>query len=133
MAESILNYCKSIEILFATSEDSRNDIRRELAKLGFSEEEIEGDFVPLLILRSYVDVAHPKVAIFKRRHLSVLYQFVSQSEETLRELLRLVIAKVADGSYEIPQEEDLTLNKKKHKEMDKLIASMYSRIRYPND
>lgn len=130
MAETILNYCKSLAILFGNSNDN---IRDGLSKLGFNKAEIEGDFIPLLILRNYVDVAHPRVAIFKRRDLKVLYSFLSQSENTIRELLLRVIAKVAEGSFEISQDEELSLNAKERKDMDRLVTSMESRIKYSVD
>lgn len=128
MAESILNFSKSLEILFSISENSKDDIRRELSILGFTQEEIEGDFIPLIILRSFVDVAHPKVAIFKAKDLQILYKYLAQSEEKLRRLLKIIWKKVAEGTYGIPQENDLSLNKKDRKGMNKLIVTMESRI-----
>jgi hypothetical protein len=128
MAESILNFSKSLEILFSTSENSKDNIRRELTKLGFTEDEIEGDFIPLLILRSWVDVAHPKVAILKTKDLQVLYKYLAQSEEKIRRLLKIVLKQVAEGTYGIPQEKDLCLSKDERKGMDKLIGTMESRI-----
>ena len=132
MAESILNFSKSLEILFSISENSKDDIRRELTILGFTQEEIEGDFIPLLILRSFVDVAHPKVAIFKARDLQILYKYLAQSEEKIRRLLKIVLKKVAEGTYGIRQEKDLFLSKDDRKGMDKLIATMESRIEQMN-
>lgn len=129
MAESILNFSKSLEILFSTSENTKDDIRRELKKLGFTNDYIEGDFIPLLILRSWVDVAHPRVAIFKRDDLKILYKYLALSEEKLRSLLKLVLKQVDGGTYKIPQEQDLSLNNKDRQGIDKLIATMESRIK----
>lgn len=129
MAESILNYCKCLEILFATSENTKDDIRQELTNLGIDKEEIEGDYIPLIILRSWVDVAHPRVAIFKLHDLKILYRYLADAEEKIRNLLKTVIKKVAEGSYKIQQEDDLTLGKEDRKGMDRLIATMESRIK----
>lgn len=129
MAESILNFSKSLEILFSTSENTKDDIRRELKKLGFTNDYIEGDFIPLLILRSWVDVAHPRVAIFKRDDLKILYKYLALSEEKLRSLLKLVLKQVDRGTYKIPQEQDLSLNNKDRQGIDKLIATMESRMK----
>lgn len=131
MAESILNFCKSLEILFVTSENSMDDIRRELDKLGYNQVEIEGDVVPLLILRSWVDVAHPKVALFKSHDLKVLYRYIAQAEYHVRELLCRVLTKVADGTYVIPQREDLSLDSDERKRLDRLITTMASRLKLP--
>ncbi len=125
MAETILNYSKSLEILFSTSDETKDDIRRELKKIGYSNDEIEGDFIPLLILRSWVDVAHPKVALFTKDDLSVLYTYLAESENKIRDLLKLVLKQIEEDTYEIPQDKDLTLDKKG---MDKLVNTMKSRL-----
>lgn len=129
MAETILNYCKAIEIVFVSSDNTKEDVRKGLESLGYTKEEIEGDFIPLMILRSYVDVAHPKVAIFEPRDLRVLYAYLSQSEDIVRELLQRVIIRVSSGEYSIPQEEKLGLTSKDRKGMNRLVATMESRLK----
>ncbi|WP_454063631.1 hypothetical protein [Candidatus Nitrospira salsa] len=128
MSESILNYAKCLEILFATSENSREDVKRELLKLDYNNQEIEGDFLPILILRSWVDVAHPRVAIYKPRDLRILYRYISLSEDCIRELLQRLLGKVSDGSYDVKQDEDLFLDRKQRKSMEKLLSTMNSRL-----
>jgi hypothetical protein len=128
MAETILNYCKAIEILLVTSENSKDDIRRELESLGYSDEEIEGDFIPLTILRSFVNVAHPRVALFKRHDLRVLYKYLARSEFIIREFLLRVLKKISNSEYSIPQDENLELKPDDRKGMDKLVKKMESRI-----
>jgi len=80
-------------------------------------------------LRSWVDVAHPRVAIFKLHDLQILYRYLADAEEIIRNLLKTVIKKAAEGSYKIQQEDDLTLGKEDRKGMDRLIATMKSRIK----
>lgn len=128
MAETILNYAKAMDILFKTSKDSMDDARRELAKLGYSTEEVEGDFIPLLILRNWIDVAHPKVAIFKPAHLKVLYHYMAAAEENMRELLMRIMAKIEDGSYALRQDGDLRLDGEEERGFSRLIERMASRI-----
>ena len=128
MAESILNYAKCLEILFVTSENSRDDIRRELDALSYTEEEIEGDFVPILILRSYIDVAHPRVAIFKSRDLKVLYRYMAECEDHFRTLLNRVLSAVSDGGYHLAQEADLSLSAKEQRGVDNLVTQMEGRL-----
>ena len=128
MAESILNMCKTMEILFVDSDDSRNDIRRELVKLGYTDEEIEGDFIPLLILRSHVDVAHPKVAIHSKRQLRTVYRYLASSEDCLRKLIKRVIEYVEAGTYQILPTDDLTLDDADKKGMNQLVETMESRL-----
>lgn len=133
MSEAILNFAKTLEILFVVSGSSNDDIRRELRKIGYDEAEIEGDFMPLLILRSQLDVAHPRVAIFKSGDLNVLYRYVAQAEERVRDVLRRVLLKVADKSYAIPQHDNLMLDAEDRKGMDKLVLQMKSRLVVPLD
>ena len=128
MAEAILNYVKCLEILFVTSENSRDDIRRELKALSYTDEEIEGDFVPLLILRSWVDVAHPRVAIFKSRDLRVLYRYMSMCEDRFRQLLRRVLSAVRESSYCLAQDAELALDPEDQRGVDRLVEVMKSRL-----
>ena len=125
MAESILNYAKCLEILFGSS---RDDIRRALGELSFSPDEIEGDFIPLLILRNWVDVAHPRVAIFKRRDLQVLYRYMASCENRFRAFLIRLLAAVKDGTFQLTQDSDLSLDAKQQRDVDRLVSSMESRI-----
>lgn len=128
MSETILNYAKCMESLFVTSEDSRADVRRELENLGYTNDEIEGDFIPILILRSYVDIAHAKAAIYKTRELKVLYRYMALAEERFREMLCRILSRVIDGTYKVPQRQDLSLDKKEQKILDRLITQMESRL-----
>ncbi|MCZ6780465.1 MAG: hypothetical protein O7C73_02340 [Nitrospirae bacterium] len=128
MAESILNYAKCLEILFVTSENSRDDIRRELNKLSYTAEEIEGDFVPILVLRSWIDVAHPRVAIFKSRDLKVLYRYMAMSEGRFRTLLTRVLSAVGEEHYHITQDTDLSLNAEEQRGVDRLVNQMKGRL-----
>jgi hypothetical protein len=128
MAETILNYAKCLDILFVSSENTRDDIRRGLADLGYTKDEIEGDFVPILILRSWVDVAHPRVAIFKSPDLQVLYRYIALAEDRFRELLLRVLKEVQDGRFVLPNHGDLSLDSEEQKGVDRLVAQMKSRL-----
>ena len=128
MAESILNYAKCLEILFVTSGTSMDDTRRELKKLSYDEEEIEGDFVPILLLRSRIDVAHPRVAIFKSKDLKVLYRYMAECEEKFRTMLTRVLSAVSDGHYRLVQTPDLSLSVAEQRDVDGLVKQMESRL-----
>jgi hypothetical protein len=128
MAETILNYAKCLDILFVTSDNTREDLRKGLRELGYEDEEIEGDFVPITILRSWIDIAHPRVAIYKSTDLQVLYRYMTLAEGRFRDLLRRVIDKVQDGTFSLPQAEDLSLDCSERKGMDRLVEKMKSRL-----
>lgn len=124
-AESILNMCKCLEIVFG---DSRDDIRQGLQNLGYGRNEIEGDFIALTLLRDELDVAHPRVAMFNAEHLRVLYQYLPSAENRMRDLIQRLISAVSDGSYVLRQDADLRLNKTEQKNMDRLIETIKARI-----
>ena len=58
LAEVVLNLAKILEVLFPPGGDgrTRDAVRRKLAELGFSENEIEGDYIPAMALRNEIDV-----------------------------------------------------------------------------
>ena len=128
MSEAILNYCKAMEMLFVESEDSRDDTRKGLQALGYTDLEIESDFIPLYILRGFVDVAHAKVAIHKQDQLRIIYLYLSDTENRFRKLLTDVIAQVKSGTFTIPVVNDSSLDSKDRSGMDKLIDSLRERI-----
>lgn len=129
MSEAILNFCKALEMLFVQSENSREDVRKGLRSLEYEGEEIEGDFVPLLVLRGFLDVAHARVAIHRQDQLLTLYRFLSESEGRFRRLLARVIERTKEGSFKVPVVVDPTLDSKDRARMDKLIETLQRRIR----
>ena len=133
MSETILNYAKCLDILFVTSENTRDDTRKGLTQLGYTEKEIEADFVPILILRSWVDVAHPRVAIYKSPDLQVLYRYMALAEDKYRKLLRRALDKVQDGSFVLPDHGDLSLDSHEQEGVDRLVAQMKSGLGVINE
>ncbi len=126
MAETILNFAKTLEILFATSKNTKEDVRRELKKIGYTTEEIEEEFVPIMELRR-IDVAHPKIALYEQSDLRILYQYMHHSENTIRKLLNRVVEMLIDGAYQIPQD-DLSLGSEDRRHIRKLVEIMNKRV-----
>jgi hypothetical protein len=128
MAEVILNLCKALQILFG---NKRDDVRKDLSKLGYTKDEIEGDFIPIMILRDDFDVGHPMVNIFSRKQLDILYLYLGNVEKDFRELFKRLLVKLKDSSFQLDQKEDLKLDSKQQKEFDKLIDTMTKRLNKP--
>jgi hypothetical protein len=124
MAEAILNFSKVLEILFGST---RDDVREGLRTIGYERTEIEGDFVPMLVLRSKLDVAHPRTAIFDLRGLQTIYRYLSKSELRFREMLNKTIAAVECGQFRPRPIATLQLNKDDQKEFDRLILELTER------
>lgn len=99
LSEVILNYSKSLEALFQAKkgEGSRDAVRSGLTTLGIPDLEIERKFMPVMALRSELDVAH--VALFKLEptQLQVVYDYVSLTEGSFRDLFEKILDKVRLG------------------------------------
>lgn len=104
-----------------------DSIRDGLTRLGYKSEEIEGDYIPLVILRNVVDVAHPRIAIFPQGYLSVLYAYLSNSESRFRKLLGKTIKAVNDGDLKLPQDDNLELDESENAKLEKLIQTLSNR------
>jgi len=124
MSEFVLNMSKCLEVLFG----DRDGIRSQLSVLGYSEEEIEGDFIPITLLRAQFDVAHPRLAEPRAEQLAVLYRYLTQSEARLRMLLSRVLLRVAAGTYVILPADEIYLGEGEQKRFDLLIESITTRI-----
>ncbi len=101
MAESVLNLAKALESLFPGGK-TRDTVRQGLAGYGFSAEDIETWFVPVLALRSNLDVAHVKLALLTKEHIEVLTQFVESAATQFRSLLLCVLEDALAGKSRVP-------------------------------
>jgi hypothetical protein len=128
MAESVLNLDKALSIMFGGSHEA---VRRELAVLGYAPEQIERQFIPLMILRSKLDVAHPRLAVFKQSQLRVVYQYLVDAPEHFSKLFKLVFQKLEDGEYEFPEHGDLRPDADEQWSLDDLLANMEASLRTP--
>jgi len=95
LAEIILNYCKVLEVLFPPKGDgnTRNAAREGLMKLGYSEGEIEGNFLPAMALRSEIDVGHVKLSLFNREQLNTLHEYTA----AMRDFFHTMLIRLIDG------------------------------------
>jgi len=124
MSEVILNLCKVLQIMFG---EERDDVRAELSKLGYSNNDIEVKFIPIMILRNEFDVGHVSISLFTREQLDALYKYLEETEGDFKKLLKRVITKIKDGGYALKQDPDLSLDKDKLKIMNSLIKSFEKR------
>jgi len=129
MAETILNFCKVLQVLFGEKMDH---VRCGLASLGYSSDEIEMDFIPLMVLRNYFDVGHAQSAIHQPEQLQVLYQYLSGSEDNIRYLLKRVLEHIADGRYKLSEGNHIGFGSNEQKKFDHLINTIRPRIRTDN-
>jgi len=95
LAESLLNYCKVLEVLFSASIDT---VRKHLRALGFADDEVERDFIPAMVLRSKIDVAHVSLTLFTDSQLITLHRYADRAESSFRTLLSRLLARLDDGT-----------------------------------
>lgn len=98
LAEALLNFAKVLEILYGPARDG---LRASLMGLDYVKEEIESDFIPLLLLRNSMDVGHPLLALFTSSELQTLHRYAERAEATIRELLKRLFRKVETGNYDV--------------------------------
>ncbi|KKL93375.1 hypothetical protein LCGC14_1875330 [marine sediment metagenome] len=107
MAECILNLCKVLEIAFGKK---RDDVRGELNRLGYSDVEIERDFVLLMLLRSHFDVGHVRLALPPDNELQALLRFLQHADRAIEHLVKRLLKMVEAGSYELPPDGEMSFD-----------------------
>jgi len=92
-----------LEVLFPPSGEgkTRDAIRNKLKELGYSEDEIEGHFIPAIALRNEIDVGHVGLCNFKTEQLKIIHSYSENAEESFRKLLVKVLDKVSSGEFQI--------------------------------
>lgn len=121
MAEFVLNCCKALDIMFG---GSRDKIRDGLSQLGYSDAEIEGNFIPITILRNHFDVGHPRLAILRSEQLQTIYQYLACTESQFKELFGRILDRIANGSHVMNPPSDLSLDSGEQSELDHLVDTM---------
>lgn len=103
LPEVLLNLAKTLEVLFPPTGDgnTRDAVRSFLEKLGYSESQIEGDFIPAMALRNEIDVGHVEFGVFTMDQLTVLHSYTERAELAFRDMLKRVVARVESGEFEI--------------------------------
>jgi hypothetical protein len=97
LPEVALNLCKTLDVLFT---DSRDKLRQELGKLGFTNQEIENSYVSLTLIRNKLDIAHPALFIPTEKQQGIFDSFVKRALPQVAELLKRVVQQCAEGKYE---------------------------------
>ncbi len=104
LAEALLNLSKCLEVLFppAHGQESRDGVRDGLKRLGLSNDEIEAYFIPILRIRSSLDVAHHRLGVPRRDQVERLISFSSEAVKSVREVLRLIDSHLKEGKEVVP-------------------------------
>jgi len=102
-AESVLNLAKCLETLFPPlgNVNTRDAVRAGLQSNGLASSSIETWFVPALVLRSSLDVAHVKLAQLERTHVESLARYVGGAIQEFRRVLQHLLAQAVAGTGNI--------------------------------
>jgi hypothetical protein len=120
MAEALLNYSKSLEVLFG---DSRDDQRAGMRSLALAETDIEARFIPVTLLRDFLDVGHPKLALVDGSRLKGLYLFLVGLEVDFHDLLAKVRNAMTSGTWTPPLVTSTVLKPADLKTLDRIITA----------
>lgn len=113
VAEVILNLAKALETIFPPEGDgrTRDAARAGLQSLGFSEDEIEGNFLPAMALRNEIDVGHVELGLFKLNQLKIIHAFTERAEGAFREMFERLLASIEEGRMDVPAYENASPRK----------------------
>jgi len=103
LAEAVLNFAKTLEVLFPPDNDgrTRDAARAKLLELGFSEVEIEADYIPAMALRNEIDVGHVDLSLFKPDQLALIHAYVEHAEGAFQTLLDRLLTRVVAGEFQV--------------------------------
>jgi len=126
MSEMILNLSKVLEVLFPPRGNgrTRDAARQGLSNLGFSDVEVEADYIPCMALRNEIDVGHVDLGLFEPEQLTLIHGYMRQAEGAFHELLYRVLTKVESGEFSIKPYEQLPVRSEAVAVVEKL--SKYS-------
>jgi hypothetical protein len=107
VAEVILNLAKSLEVLFPPAGDgrTREAARAGLRTLGFTDTQIERDFIPAIALRNQIDVGHVELGLFTMDQLKTIHSFTEQAGGAFREMFERLLSRVETGQADVTPHE----------------------------
>ncbi len=107
VAEVVLNLAKSLEVLFPPAGDgrTRDAARAGLRTLGFSENQIDCNFTPAMVLRNEIDVAHVELGLFTMDQLKTIHAFTERAEGAFRDMFKRLLTRVESGEADIAPHE----------------------------
>ena len=118
MAEVLLNLAKSLQSLFG---QSRDNVRAGIEQLNcYTNAEVEGKFLPAMVLRDEFDVAHVTLSMLESEQLRILHDYTNLAEDSFRELLKTVLTRVGSGEYALAADPGSSLSGDKQAVLRKL-------------
>jgi hypothetical protein len=109
LSEVILNLAKALESLFppAGNGKTRDAARAGLSTIGFSDREMEANYLPAMALRNEIDVGHVDLSLFSIDQLAVVHSYVERAERAFRLLFRRIFERIESGTFDVEAHEPL--------------------------
>lgn len=73
--------------------------------LGFSDNQIDCDFLPAMALRNEIDIGHVELGLFKMDQLKTIHAFTERAEGAFRDMFEHLIGRVESGVADIAPHE----------------------------
>jgi hypothetical protein len=126
LSEAVLNLAKSLESLFAPNAESQNrePVRTGLRKIGLDDQTIEAWFIPALVLRNELDVAHVRLALLGRNEVPILAQYAEGAIPHFRLLFARLAEGIARGESVLDEYEDRSGSERTKRLLDRIKAQM---------
>jgi hypothetical protein len=125
LSESLLNYAKALEVLFpAPPQRTIDTARAALKSLGYSEVEIEALFIPAIILRNTIDVAHPNLTIFSAEEAATLHSYADAAEDGFRGLFRRLFDLLEKGNLTLEPVHSTSPSREDRRVVERLAESL---------
>ncbi len=77
-------------------------VRLQLSSLGYTTEDIERDFIPVMRLRNSIDVGHPMLGLFTAQELKTLQSYADRAEPIFRNFLQKLFSMIESGHAVVP-------------------------------
>ncbi|OPX38570.1 MAG: hypothetical protein B1H12_02145 [Desulfobacteraceae bacterium 4484_190.2] len=108
VAEVVLNLSKALEVLFPSGGDgrTRDAVRTQLRALGFTESEIEGNYLPAIALRNEIDVGHVELGLFRMEQLKMVHAFTERAESAFRIMFQRLIKAIEEDRFDVTAYKD---------------------------
>jgi hypothetical protein len=121
-----LNLAKCLEVLFPPSKkvETIDSTRSGLRAWGYSDDQIERDFIPAIALRNKVDVGHAQLGLFSMEQLKVIRAYTDRAEDAFREMLNDLLARLELGEAQVEGYEPGPADQDAQKVIDRLKQKM---------
>lgn len=103
LSEAILNFSKILEIIYGTK--PLDNVKEGLKVLGYTREEIDRDFFPIIDLRNSMDVGHPGTSLLTQEQLEAAHWFAERSGRIIGSFLKRLLKAVREGVYDVKRRE----------------------------